>query len=52
MAMDLWEMLGVSRQVGLVLVGAGIVATVVCGLFLRRRSHTQERTLVKLSDRG
>ena len=49
--MDLWEALGISRQVGLMLAGAAVVVTGICGLFLRRRSRTQDRTLINLSDR-
>jgi hypothetical protein len=50
--MDLWGMLGVSRQVGLSLIGAAVVLTVVFGLVLRRRTHGSNRTLVNLSGRG
>ncbi len=50
--MDLWEMFGVSRQVGLSLIAAGVVATLVGGFVLRRRTRTQQRTLVNLSGRG
>ncbi len=50
--MDLWGMLGVSRQVGLSLIGAAVVLTLVFGLVLRRRTRSQERTLVNLSGRG
>jgi hypothetical protein len=50
--MDLWEMFGVSRQIGLSLIGAAVVLTVVCGLVLRRRTRTPDRTAIDLSGRG
>ena len=50
--MDLWGMLGVSRLLGLGLVAAGIVLTIVLGLVLRRRTRAPQRTLVDLSGRG
>jgi len=49
--MDLWDMFGVSRQVGLSLIGAAVVLPVVFGLVLRRRNGAQQRTLVNLSRR-
>ncbi len=50
--MDLWEMFGVSRQVGLSVIGVAVVLTVVASFVLRRRTRTQQRTLVDLSGRG
>jgi hypothetical protein len=50
--MDLWEMFGVTRQVGLSLIGAAVVFTVVLGLVLRRRTRAAQRTLVDLNGRG
>jgi ABC-type spermidine/putrescine transport system permease subunit II len=50
--MDLWEMFGVSRQVGLALIAAGVVLTIVAGFVVRRRAQTERRTVVDLSDRG
>jgi LPXTG-motif cell wall-anchored protein len=50
--MDLWEMFGISRQVGLTLIAAGVALAIVAGFVLRRRTQTQRRTLVDLSGRG
>ena len=50
--MDLWEMFGVSRQIGLALIGAGVALTIVGGFLLRRRTQTERRTVVDLSGRG
>ncbi len=50
--MDLWEIFGVTRQVGLTLIGSAVVLTVVLGLVLRCRTRDAERTLVDLSGRG
>lgn len=50
--MDLWEMFGISRQLGLSLIAAGLALTLVAGLVLRRRTRAQQRTLVNLSGRN
>jgi len=49
--MDLWEMLGVSRESGIGLLAAAIVLLLVVAGRLVRRSRRQERVFVDLSRR-
>jgi ABC-type spermidine/putrescine transport system permease subunit II len=48
--MDLWTMLGVSRQVALGGMAAGLVAVVVAARVLARRSAGRGRNVVRLTD--
>ena len=49
--MDLWAMLGVSRESGIGLLAAAIVLLLVVAGRLVRRSRRQERVFVDLSRR-
>ncbi len=49
--MDLWAMLGVSRQAALGGMAAGVVAAVIAARVLLRRAGDRGRNVVRLTNR-
>ncbi len=49
--MDLWEMIGVSRQSALGVLIGGVAAAVLCMALVFWRSRSERRTVVDLKER-